>query len=84
MGRLRCQKQIASNFTNSLIEFLLVMADTTECEAQAQAKQLRSQYRAQNSSLDDAILVVLDQNHEHDNFDNGTKGCLQEDSNDFV
>ena len=56
------------------------MTDTTHNEAHSQAQQLGSQNRAQNCSLNNLELIVLDQDHEHDHLNNRSESCLDQNS----
>ena len=60
------------------------MTDTTDQETHAQAQKLRGQNGSENCRLNNLELVILDQDHEHDNLDDRSKCCLDKNPQDSV
>jgi len=81
---LRYQEQITTNLTDYFIEFLSIITNAANGEAQSKTKELGGQNRSQNCELDDLELAVLQKDHEEDSLDCGAEGSPHQDANDPV
>lgn len=83
-GDLRCQQQVTSHLTHDLVEDEFVVTHSSSHEAETKTEKLCGQNRPKNSSLNNGELVGPEKDNEHDNLDDGSKGCLQQNTEHFV
>jgi hypothetical protein len=84
-GRTSSDKhQVAADFTDGLMELLLVSPQSTSKEADAQAQQQIRQDGTEDSRLDDGnrAIAAANKHHEQDDFDDRAKSCFEECSED--
>lgn len=81
------QQQPRADLTNGLMEHLLLATQTTEEKTHPETEKEVSQHRPQDGGLDDndhiAALILAQQDHKQDDFDDGAEGGLDEHAEDL-